>query len=994
MMSATVVSAGAASSGYYKTEGYYAAGSEEGDAAATWFGKGAEALGLEGRVDDEMFTLMLDGQTFVASEDGPIKDRLMGKHVGGERQHRPGMDLTFSAPKSVSIAALVYGDGRLVDAHDQAVRTAMEYVEQNLVQTRLFKNGVLEVETGGKIIAGLFRHDTSRALDPQLHTHAVIANMVENSKGRLTALHNDQIFQMVKLGSEIYRTELAKSARELGYTVDRVGRDRLIELREIPRDLVALYSKRRAEIEAAMESRGISETAKSAELAALATRAAKHGDLDREELRAAWMSEAKQLGMDQRRMAGIVQDAKRAAAMRLPGVTREDVAPAPHVADARDSLNKAIAHISERSSVYAQADLLTTAMGFAGKAGLSAMENEISIAKNDGRLLPAKDQSGKADLLTDEQSLAIERDISRLFRVGFRQKGIELPRYKTKSGLSKERGETALVKRLNGTTLSDGQKEAVTNALSGKGQVVGVQGYAGTGKTFMLSKLAGEAERAGYKIEGLAPSAQATQQLKDALPASETLQARLLRQRSPDREADPRKTILVVDEASMVSNAQMMALLDQAQDQKIARVVLVGDVQQLNAVAAGTPFALMQKFGMRTAVMDDIQRQRNDDTLAVVNHAIAGDVRQAFERIGDSIQTSKDIAKSAADNYLSVRRRERAGIGLVTPSNKMRVAINAAVREGLRAEGTLHGTEHQIQTLAPQRLSRVEAADPSSYKLGDVVIPHQSVASAGLTKGRQYDVVEVNPREGSITLLDRETGTTLPFAPQQNSKAAAVVDAYEKASRGFALGDTVKFRITDKDSGIENGESGKIRAITEDSITIKTASGEIKSLERNTLAAAGLDHAYALTAHDFQGATVDKIIVAMSANERLADQKNFYVSVSRARDQVALITDRPDDLARRLEEQTGEKITALEAWLEVERDKAREQAIDQIGGRETRDRDKTREPKASEKEPEKPDKPQEREAPEKVPDSLTTQLEHTTRQLEKLIQKQLGDFER
>ena len=532
------------------------------------------------------------------------------------------------------------------------------------------------------------------------------------------------------------------------------------------------------------------------------------------------------------------------------------------------------------------------------------------------------------------------------------------------------------------------------NALTGKGQVVGVQGYAGTGKTFMLAKLAIEAERAGYKIEGLAPSAQATQQLKEALPFSETLQARLLRQRSPDQEADPRKTILVVDEASMVSNAQMKSLLDQARDQRIARVVLVGDVQQLDAVAAGTPFALMQKLGMRTAVMDDIQRQRNDDALAVVNHAIAGEVRQAFERIGDNVQASKDIARSAADAYLSIRRRERAGLGLVTPSNKTRIAINEAVREGLRAEGTLHGSDHQLETLSPQRLTRVEAADPNSYKLGDVVIAHQSVASAGLTKGRQYDVVELHPREGRVLLQDRETGTTLPFAPAQNSKAATAVDTYEKATKDFALGDQVKFRISDKSHGIENGETGKIRAITEDRITIKTRDGDIKELDRGTLAAAGMDHAYALTAHDFQGATVDKIIVAMSANERLADQKNFYVSVSRARDDVTLITDRPDDLARRLEEQTGEKVTALEAWLEVERDMAREQHRDQIDARATRNRDETRAQETPQREPDQPAKSPEREDPEKAPDKRMTELERTTRELEKLIQKQLGDYER
>jgi len=182
MMSISTVSGGAASSGYYKSEGYYAAGSEEGDAAATWFGEKAEALGLEGRVDDALFTQMLEGVSFKLGKDGPEPDKLMGKIVDGERKHRAGLDLTFSAPKSVSIAALVFDDKRLIEAHDKAVETAMMYIEKKAIQTRVYKNGQLEVETGGKLIAGLFRHDTSRALNPQLHTHSVIINQVETPK--------------------------------------------------------------------------------------------------------------------------------------------------------------------------------------------------------------------------------------------------------------------------------------------------------------------------------------------------------------------------------------------------------------------------------------------------------------------------------------------------------------------------------------------------------------------------------------------------------------------------------------------------------------------------------------------------------------------------------------------------------------------------------------------------------------------------------------------
>lgn len=113
MMSVTLVSAGAASSGYYKAEGYYAADSKEGEQAASWFGRAAEALGLTGRVDDAIFTQMLDGQSFTVQGGRLEPQRLMGRIKDGAREHRPGLDLTFSAPKSVSIAALVYKDERL-----------------------------------------------------------------------------------------------------------------------------------------------------------------------------------------------------------------------------------------------------------------------------------------------------------------------------------------------------------------------------------------------------------------------------------------------------------------------------------------------------------------------------------------------------------------------------------------------------------------------------------------------------------------------------------------------------------------------------------------------------------------------------------------------------------------------------------------------------------------------------------------------------------------
>jgi len=210
MMSGSVVSAGAASSQYYKSEGYYIAGSQEAENAAQWFGKAAEAAGLTGKVDDKLFTELLEGKT-------PEGGRQMGRIVDGERQHRPGVDLTFSASKSVSLMALVAGDERLLQAHDKAVQAAMEIVQSYFAVTRRQQDGQMRELTNVELVAGLFRHDTSRALDPQLHTHAVIANMVKIAgEDRYTALHNDRMFNNRTAITEVYRAAFEREARALG----------------------------------------------------------------------------------------------------------------------------------------------------------------------------------------------------------------------------------------------------------------------------------------------------------------------------------------------------------------------------------------------------------------------------------------------------------------------------------------------------------------------------------------------------------------------------------------------------------------------------------------------------------------------------------------------------------------------------------------------------------------------------------------------------------
>ena len=213
------IASAAQGTSYYEKDGYYASDDPAHREASAWTGKGAEALGLEGPVDPDAFRGVLEGKV----PDG--SGRALGRRAkDGSIEHRPGRDVTLSAPKSVSLAGLVGGDARVVDAHDRAVAATLAWIERNAAETRLKDpaTGRMVREGGQKMVAATFRHDTSRNLDPQLHTHAVIANMVQGEDGRWRSMANEKLYESKMLIGAIYRSELARGLSRLGYASRRL----------------------------------------------------------------------------------------------------------------------------------------------------------------------------------------------------------------------------------------------------------------------------------------------------------------------------------------------------------------------------------------------------------------------------------------------------------------------------------------------------------------------------------------------------------------------------------------------------------------------------------------------------------------------------------------------------------------------------------------------------------------------------------------------------
>ena len=966
MLSIGALTSAAQGASYYERDGYYAKDDPEHRAGSGWFGKGAEELGLEGPVDPEVFRQVLEGKV----PDGSGTE-LGRRGKDGEILHRPGRDLTFSAPKSVSLAALVGGDARIVEAHDRAVKATLAWVERNVAETRMKDPVTGQMVRAGdqKIVAATFRHDTSRNLDPQLHTHAVLANMVRGEDDKWRSMANEKLYGWKMLLGALYRSELAASLARLGYDIEKTHADGRFEIAGVSRDTIEAFSTRRAEIEAAMAERGLGtsgDNPRLAERASLMTRAKKR-DIDRSELSGVWERQAADLGLDAR---ALVSDAAGKSAVPVrevpvepvtgPGLGRESGAPAlddigiqqpgapianapspeqgtgrgpakvsgrealreaPPASPAAEAVAWAMAHLSEREAVFARTDLFAAALAHApGTVTMADAEREVAALEKAGTL-HAVNISGAEDSLATAKTVAEERETVASMRAGHGRGTAPMRSWMVQGHLNKG-------------PLTAGQKDAVKLILSAEDRVVGVQGYAGSGKTTMLDRARVLAEKKGYRMIGLAPSASAVQTLaSEAGIESETLQrflarnagvaeGRLTKKGAKEMRAAFAKTILVVDEGSLASTVQTRDLLRIANKIRIPRVVLVGDAKQLDAVDAGKPFAQLQAAGMKTAVMDEIMRQRDPALKEAVVASLKGEIGKAFEKLGSNVAEVKsdNIAGAVAARWLRLGPEARENTGVMAPSHELRQEINGHIRERLDREGRIHGPAMQSERLVSKGYTNAEKALAGNYAVGDVVAFHRPYKRIGVEKGDERRVTGVNHRTREVVLEGRDGGN-VAWKPGEIGGRKGGSEVYRTEGIELRAGDRIRWTRNDAGLGLVNSRNAEVVSVANGRVTFQLEGGKKLELGRGDPQLRHLDHAWASTVHAFQGRTVNNVIAAMEARHpHLTTQKSFYVEISRARDRAELVTDDAAELRAQLQAVTGERIAALEGIGEMKRE--------------------------------------------------------------------------
>jgi conjugative relaxase-like TrwC/TraI family protein len=506
MMSVSAIKSSGSAGHYFEKDDYYV----DGLSPSEWFGEGAHNLGLSGEVDRTTFKMLLDGQLPDGTRVGTFRE--------GEWNHQPGVDLTFSAPKSVSVLAEVAGDQRLMLAHDFAVRSVLQHIEREYIVTRKRSRieKSVEYEKTGIIVAATFKHTTSRALDPQLHTHSVVMNLTQRKDGEWRSIENKPIFIDQKHLGLMYRQFLAVEVQSLGYQLDH-GKDGTWEIIGFDEKTIRDFSKRSEAIGDALEARGKTRdtaTASEKETATLDTRNRKIS-AERGELLERWHTEIGSEHVGELRQ--LVMQSKE----NSPGIEMQSQALLKRVQVANEAVMWATEHLGERNTSWSHQELVKESSRYAGsRIILSDIENAIRAAAKEGVLHEKSvrifDKTCRSEVdvpgYTSKTAIAVEDEMIKEEYVG---------RNKVRALCNKEEAFKAVIQSESkansfGYEWNQDQRRAVQGILTSGNKIVGVQGLAGTAKTnSVLRTVAETAQNLGYEVRGLAPTNSAAQSLTE-----------------------------------------------------------------------------------------------------------------------------------------------------------------------------------------------------------------------------------------------------------------------------------------------------------------------------------------------------------------------------------------------------------------------------------------------------------------------------------------------
>ncbi|MDH3661363.1 MAG: relaxase domain-containing protein, partial [Alphaproteobacteria bacterium] len=718
--------------GYYRdAKNYYSA-----DAAApsAWYGRGAEALGLSGAVNDAQYAALYEGRL----PNGVV----LGRTVDDQHQHGTPRDLTFSAPKSVSIMALAGGDRRLITAFQEAAREALTWMEENAVHSRITKDGRTVSRKTGNLVAATYLHELTREQDPGLHLHAVTMNATQGPDGKWRSLDNPHLYWNAKEADLRCHAALALKVRKLGYNIVPDPERGSFEIAGFSRPVIDGFSTRQKQIAANLAAKGLDlETANLQErhVAGRETRSPKPKNVDKEALNASWQQELSEQGMDLK--------GKRAAALaRTDNPAYHQQTTIRMRADARDAVRTAARILAEKKIVFSDVDLLKESEKQAVcRADRDALRIAVRQLERE-EFLQAKEVSRYEHRVAGEhvcmqgwttaEAVATEEGIVRCEQQG---RGAVPPML---SATMARRVAAAAGK--NALQWEDAHQQALFGLVTSRDRVVALDAPLGSSSAAHLAeRYLAVGKALDVRVRLMSPSTAGARALSDLVgrPALTIAQHLADLKKEPMRWRQERVTkqtqphVWVVGDAGRLRPELLKDLLEAA-GRFNARVVLME--QGYQAQRFGSPgYRLLRDRGITTFRLPAEERpERNElyQALAALNRSDPVAALQHVEKAGGRVIAFAPAGRTPrhrnvalwerqsfiADRYCSLPAEERARTRVLEVTRHGREATSAAIRDHLVATGGVTGPMITADVLIAKPMSKTERQQAVSYEPGDI----------------------------------------------------------------------------------------------------------------------------------------------------------------------------------------------------------------------------------------------------------------------------------
>jgi conjugative relaxase-like TrwC/TraI family protein len=825
--------------------------------AGEWIGVGAGRLGLSGKVRADDFLRLCENQNPSTGET--LTQRLNTTRTeGGENaaNRRIFYDFTFSPPKSVSLAGFLGKDDRILEAHARAVKSALMEFEA-FAATRVRTGGAQNDRLTGNFAAALFTHDTSRVLDPHLHTHCIVFNATfDPIENRWKALQNYELLRARKFAENAYYHELARELRSFGYQIRNRARGDF-QVEGVSDELCERFSKRRAEIDKAL-AKLLTEKPELAggdvmatrRLLATAERARKQRDLSRDELLTLWES---QLTREERQA---ISRPRNQSTQRPSDEKRMSLA---------DAVQWAEEHLFDRNSVVLECQLWQEALGRA--RGETFSVSELTDFTRRRRYI--RDEA-RPNEVTLRDVLLREWEI-----VQTAKEGVVACH------------PLVVNPRPVHPKLDDEQRKALDALLCSTNAVSLFRGGAGTGKSFVLREVVEQVQQAGRGVVVLAPQRQQVVDMEKAgLPSPSTVASFLHKGELPEH------AVVVVDEAGQIGGRQMWELIRLVRERN-ARLLLSGDTRQHGAIEASDALLAIERYsGVKPVELHKIRRQdpslgRDDDERMkirqyrkAVESAAAGKMGESFERLdkmGAVVACGLgDQADKLADEYIRLTAGNDSAV-VVSQTWAEVHRVNSRVRDALKSKGLIGVADSFVQALDKLDLTNAQKRDERFYPKDAVVVFNQKVRQVEPgAKGKLAGIVKAGVLveiDGKFVTVSNKVLDRITVCQLRDVALAEGDRLHLKANRRLASGG----RVT-------NGELVTVKSIRSDGGVELSDGRVLDDSFREFLPG------YAVTSYGSQGKTVDYVLFSDSTIKSATNAQQWYVTISRGRRGIRIFT--------------------------------------------------------------------------------------------------------